>query len=100
MCAGYYDYDNAHDPVFNGIENFSGDVVHPQFWPEDFDYADKKVVIIGSGATAVTLLPAMADSVKHITMLQRSPTYMGARPAVNPVANKLASLFGRWAARW
>ncbi|RZV54209.1 MAG: NAD(P)/FAD-dependent oxidoreductase [Pseudomonadales bacterium] len=100
FCSGYYDYDKAHDPIFEGIENFQGDVVHPQFWPEKIDYSGKKVVIIGSGATAVTLLPAMAPNAEHITMLQRSPTYMGSKPAVSPIANKLASMFGRWAARW
>ncbi|MGB5324048.1 MAG: NAD(P)/FAD-dependent oxidoreductase [Pseudomonadales bacterium] len=100
MCAGYYDYDKAHNPAFIGIENYKGKVVHPQFWPDELDYTGKKVVIIGSGATAVTLLPAMADKTEHITMLQRSPTYMGSKPAISPVANKLASLFGRWAARW
>ncbi len=100
MCAGYYDYDNPHAPVFKNIDQFKGEVVHPQFWPEDLNYDDKKVVIIGSGATAITLLPAMAKTSKHVTMLQRSPTYLGVKPAIHPLANKLAALFGRWAARW
>ena len=100
MCSGYYDYDEAHAPTFKGVENFTGELVHPQFWPENLDYADKKIIVIGSGATAVTLLPSMAKSAEHVTMLQRSPTYMGAKPAVDPVANKLGAIFGRWAARW
>lgn len=74
--AGYYRYDQGYSPEFPGRERFTGQVVHPQHWPEDLDYAGKKVVIIGSGATAVTLLPAMAGTAAHVTMLQRSPTYM------------------------
>ena len=77
-CAGYYNYDQGYTPDFKGAENFKGQVVHPQFWPENFDYAGKKVVVIGSGATAVTLVPAMTDKAAHVTMLQRSPTYMAA----------------------
>lgn len=100
MCSGYYNYDQAHSPKFDGIENFSGEVLHPQFWPEDADYVGKKVVVIGSGATAITLVPAMAGKAEHVTMLQRSPTYMGAKPAIDPIANRLTSWFGRWAARW
>ena len=100
MCAGYYNYDEAHEPGFEGIEQFQGDVIHPQFWPDDADYANKNVVIIGSGATAITLVPSMAKTAKHVTMLQRSPTYMGSKPAVDPIANTLGKWFGRWAARW
>ncbi len=100
MCAGYYNYDEGHAPRFEGIEQFKGQVIHPQFWPEDADYADKNVVIIGSGATAITLLPNMAKTAKHVTMLQRSPTYMGSKPAVDPIANGLSKWVGRWAARW
>ena len=100
MCVGYYDYAQAHDPQLRGLDNFSGDVVHPQFWPQDYDYSDKNVVIIGSGATAVTMLPAMTDKAQHVTMLQRSPTYMGAKPAIDPKAKWLSKWFGRWAARW
>jgi len=100
MCAGYYNYDEGHAPTFDGIEQFKGQVIHPQFWPEDADYADKNVVIIGSGATAITLLPNMAKTAKHVTMLQRSPTYMGSKPAVDPIANGLSKWVGRWAARW
>ena len=100
MCAGYYDYDKAHEPEFQGVDSFKGDVVHPQFWPENLDYKNKNVVVIGSGATAVTLIPSMAKDTQHITMLQRSPTYMGAKPAVNALANRLAKIFGRRTARW
>jgi len=100
MCAGYYNYDEAHAPQFEGIEKFKGEVLHPQFWPQDANYADKNVVIIGSGATAITLLPNMAKTAKHVTMLQRSPTYLGSKPAINPIANNLSKWFGRWTARW
>lgn len=100
MCAGYYNYDEAHSAKLEGIENFQGEVIHPQFWPQDADYDDKNVVIIGSGATAITLLPNMAKSAKHVTMLQRSPTYMGSKPAIDPIANGLSKWVGRWAARW
>lgn len=77
-CAGYYNYDAGHAPVFPGQNNFRGRIVHPQFWPEDLDYDGKKVVVIGSGATAVTLIPAMASETTHMTMLQRSPTWISA----------------------
>ncbi len=100
MCSGYYNYAEAHKPTFEGIESFKGDVLHPQFWPDTYDYIDKTVVVIGSGATAVTLVPAMAEKAKHVTMLQRSPTYLGAKPSIDPIANRLASWLGRWAARW
>ncbi|MCC3330727.1 flavin-containing monooxygenase [Nocardia abscessus] len=85
-CTGYYDYDNGHRPKFPGEENFSGQIVHPQHWPEDLDYSGKRVVVIGSGATAITLIPAMSDAAAHVTMLQRSPTYITALPADDPVA--------------
>ena len=74
--TGYYNYDEGYTPDFPGIENFAGQVVHPQFWPESLDYAGKKVVVIGSGATAISLVPAMADTAAKVTMLQRSPTYL------------------------
>ncbi len=80
MCSGYYRYDHAYTPEFQGMENFKGDIVHPQFWPEDINYKDKNVVVIGSGATAVTLIPNMTDEAKHVTMLQRSPTYIAGMP--------------------
>ena len=100
MCAGYYNYDQAHEPVFEGIERFKGEVLHSQFWPDDAQYSNKNVVIIGSGATAITLVPNMAKEAKHVTMLQRSPTYIGMSPAVNPFANFLAKWFGRRLTRW
>ncbi len=89
MCSGYYDYAGGHTPEFPGAERFAGRIVHPQQWPEDLDYAGKRVVVIGSGATAVTLVPAMAATAGHVTMLQRSPTYVVSRPAEDAFANKL-----------
>ncbi|WP_405784638.1 NAD(P)/FAD-dependent oxidoreductase [Streptomyces sp. NBC_01378] len=88
-CAGYYDYDKGHTPEFEGADSFSGTVVHPQFWPEDLDYAGKRVVVIGSGATAVTLVPAMARSAAHVTMLQRSPTWISSLPSRDRLADGL-----------
>ncbi|MFN8087790.1 MAG: NAD(P)/FAD-dependent oxidoreductase [Mycobacterium sp.] len=88
-CSGYYNYDEGYSPDFAGAADFGGTIVHPQHWPEDLDYAGKRVVVIGSGATAVTLIPALANSgVGHVTMLQRSPTYIGALPDVDPVAER------------
>src|SRR5471032_195132 len=89
MCSGYYRYEEGYTPEFAGRENFAGPILHPQKWPEDIDYAGKRVVVIGSGATAVTLVPEMAKTAAHVTMLQRSPTYVVARPAEDPLANKL-----------
>jgi monooxygenase len=89
MCSGYYDYAGGHDPAFPGRDSFAGKIVHPQFWPQDLDYAGKKVVVIGSGATAVTLIPEMAKTAAHVTMLQRSPTYVVSRPAEDAQANWL-----------
>jgi cation diffusion facilitator CzcD-associated flavoprotein CzcO/acetyl esterase/lipase len=89
FCTGYYNYAQGHRPTFPGEEKFSGRVVHPQFWPGDLDYAGKRVVVIGSGATAVTLVPEMARTAAHVTMLQRSPSYVVARPAVDAVAESL-----------
>ncbi|MEI5673557.1 MULTISPECIES: flavin-containing monooxygenase [unclassified Nocardioides] len=91
-CTGYYDYETGHAPVFPGQDDFRGDVIHPQHWPEDYDYAGKRVVVIGSGATAITLVPAMAGTAEHVTMLQRSPTYVLSRPGKDPFATKLARL--------
>jgi len=88
-CSGYFDYDEPHRAELTGIEKFEGRVVHPQFWPEDLDYSGKRVVVIGSGATAVTLVPAMAERAEHVTMLQRSPTYMVSMPARDPLADLL-----------
>ena len=89
MCPGYYRYDEGFTPEFAGTERFGGKIVHPQRWPEDLDYAGKRVVVIGSGATAVTLVPAMAEAAAHVTMLQRSPTYIGSLPAEDPLARLL-----------
>ena len=81
MCSGYYKYEEGYTPEFSGAADFAGRIVHPQNWPEDLDYAGKRVVVIGSGATAVTLVPEMAKKAAHVTMLQRSPTYVVSRPA-------------------
>jgi cation diffusion facilitator CzcD-associated flavoprotein CzcO len=89
MCSGYYSYTAGYTPEFPGRERFAGEVVHPQAWPEDLDVADKRVVVIGSGATAMTLVPALADTAAHVTMLQRSPTYVAAGPDVDVIANGL-----------
>ncbi|WP_378737907.1 flavin-containing monooxygenase [Nocardia brasiliensis] len=91
-CAGYYDYDRAYTPEFPGISSFSGQVVHPQFWPEELDYTGKRVVVIGSGATAVTLVPAMAQQAERVTMLQRSPTWISAVPGRDKYADKIREL--------
>jgi monooxygenase len=88
-CTGYYRYDEAYTPEFRGLERFGGEVVHPQFWSDDVDYADKRVVVIGSGATAVTLIPALAERARHVTMLQRSPSYIVSLPAIDPLARVL-----------
>ena len=92
MCAGYYAYDSGYTPDFEGIDKYSGDLIHPQQWPEDYDYADKEVVVIGSGATAVTLVPELAKEAKSVTMLQRSPTYIMTVPQQDPIANKLRKI--------
>jgi cation diffusion facilitator CzcD-associated flavoprotein CzcO len=89
MCTGYYHYSEPYTPVFEGVERFKGQVVHPQHWSDDIDYAGKRVVVIGSGATAVTLVPAMAEQAAHVTMLQRSPTYIVSLPGEDPIANFL-----------
>jgi len=89
VCGGYYKYAEGYTPEFAGKEDFQGRIVHPQHWPEDLDYAGKRVVVIGSGATAVTLVPEMAKKAAHVTMLQRSPTYVVARPSEDDLANKL-----------
>ena len=94
MCSGYYHYEAGHQPPFPGIERFGGPVVHPQHWPEDLDYTDKRVVVIGSGATAVTLVPAMAERAAHVTMLQRSPSYVSTLPREDALAIKLRRWLG------
>ncbi len=88
-CSGYYRYDHGYEPDFPGRERFSGTVIHPQAWPESLDYADKRVVVIGSGATAVTLVPSLAEKAALVTMLQRSPSYVASVPAKNPLAELL-----------
>jgi len=90
MCAGYYRYDEGYSPSFQGMDRFNGQIIHPQHWPEDLDYAGKRVVVIGSGATAVTLVPAMADTAAHVTMLQRTPTYIVSLPGRDPIAQLLS----------
>ena len=106
-CTGYYNYDEGYSPTFAGSEDFEGTIVHPQHWPEDLDYAGKKIVVIGSGATAITLIPALVNSGSgHVTMLQRSPTYIGSLPGVDPFAERanrllpdhLAHMANRWKA--
>ncbi|OYW21002.1 MAG: FAD-containing monooxygenase EthA, partial [Sphingomonas sp. 12-62-6] len=92
MCSGYYNYAKGHVPDFPGVEAFAGQIIHPQFWPENLDYAGKEVVVIGSGATAVTIVPEMAKTAAHVTMLQRSPTYVVSRPAEDAIANRLRAL--------
>lgn len=89
MCSGYYSYTEPHRPDFESEEKFEGRIVHPQEWPEGLDCSGKKVVVIGSGATAVTLVPAIAEDAAHVTMLQRSPTYVVARPDHDAIANRL-----------
>lgn len=104
MCSGYYRYEAGYTPAFPGRERFQGEIAHPQHWTDDIAYEGKRVVVIGSGATAVTLVPALAQKAAHVTMLQRSPTYMASRPATDPVADKLrANLPGKLAyalSRW
>ncbi len=97
-CGGYYRYDAGYTPDFAGLDRFPGPVVHPQHWPDDLDYAGKRVVVIGSGATAVTLVPAMAETAGHVTMLQRSPTYVVSLPSRDGVAEWLRRRLPRKAA--
>jgi cation diffusion facilitator CzcD-associated flavoprotein CzcO len=104
LCSGYYDYERGHAPTFLGADTFQGPVVHPQHWPPDLDYRGKRVVVIGSGATAVTLVPAMAETAAHVTMLQRSPTYIISLPTRDRVADAVRRLLPERAAhrlvRW
>lgn len=104
MCAGYYSYTEAYTPDFPGRDRFRGEIVHPQFWTDQVDYANKRVVVIGSGATAVTLVPELAKKAAHVVMLQRSPTYILSRPAVDSVASwlreKLPSQLAYDVSRW
>lgn len=104
LCTGYYNYDTGHRPRFEGEADFAGRIIHPQHWPDDLDYAGKRVVVIGSGATAVTVVPAMADQAAHVTMLQRSPSYIFSVPAFDTLSKVLGwFLPQRWVhgfARW
>src|SRR5688500_14998258 len=86
LCTGYYDYERGYTPEWPGVERFQGTIVHPQKWPDDLDYTGKRVIVIGSGATAITLVPAMAERAAHVTMLQRSPSYVVSRPAEDQIA--------------
>jgi monooxygenase len=103
-CSGYYRYDKGYQPDFDGLDRFQGQVIHPQAWPEDLDYAGKRIVVIGSGATAITLIPSLAEKAAHVTMLQRSPTYIVSRPAKDPLAKILKTILpgrlGATAMRW
>ena len=104
LCTGYYDYDSGYTPEWPGVDRFGGTIVHPQKWPRDLDYTGKRVVVIGSGATAVTLVPAMAERAAHVTMLQRSPSYIVSRPGEDRVAktfrrvlpDRAAYMLTRW----
>ena len=104
MCSGYYNYQSGYIPEIPGLQDFSGQLIHPQQWPEQLDYSNKKVAVIGSGATAVTLVPAMSAQAEHVTMIQRSPTYIVSRPGKDSFANllnailpeKLAYAIVRW----
>jgi monooxygenase len=104
MCSGYYEYERGYRPEWPGMEQFTGPIVHPQQWPQDLDYAGKRVVVIGSGATAVTLVPAMAKQAAHVTMLQRSPTYIASLPSEDATANwlrrRLSSRLAYSLVRW
>ncbi|MEQ1762947.1 MAG: NAD(P)/FAD-dependent oxidoreductase [Pyrinomonadaceae bacterium] len=93
LCTGYYEYESGYTPNWHSFEAYQGTVIHPQKWPEAFDYAGKKVLVIGSGATAITLVPAMAETAEHVTMLQRSPTYIVTMPSEDRIANGLRRLF-------
>jgi cation diffusion facilitator CzcD-associated flavoprotein CzcO len=102
-CCGYYRYDHGYTPELAGREEFAGQIIHPQHWPEDLDWDNKRIVVIGSGATAVTLIPALATTAAHVTMLQRSPTYIAAVPPQSPITRLLGKLPPNWsgaAIRW
>jgi len=104
LCAGYYDYERGYRPLWAGEADYRGRIVHPQHWPEDMDFAGRKIVVIGSGATAVTLVPALAETAGHVTMLQRSPSYIVARPSRDDLAHMLQRRLplgiADWLVRW
>jgi len=92
LCTGYYSYTEAYRPHFEGEADFRGQIVHPQFWPENFDYTDRRIVVIGSGATAITLVPALAEKAAHVTQLQRTPSYVVNQPGEDPWARVLSKV--------
>ena len=92
MCTGYYKYENGYTPDFKGIENFNGQIIHPQHWPKNLNYENKKVIVIGSGATAATIVPELSKKTKYVTMLQRSPTYFVSYPDTDLLANRLRKI--------
>jgi monooxygenase len=94
-CTGYYRYDRGYLPDFPGMGDFAGTLIHPQAWPEDLDYAGKRIVVVGSGATAITLIPSLAEQAEHVVMLQRSPTYIASLPAKNPLPGLLRKVLPR-----
>ncbi|MGQ0590931.1 MAG: flavin-containing monooxygenase [Sphingosinicella sp.] len=96
MGSGYYDYERGYRPAWPGERDFAGPILHPQFWPEDFDPAGKRIAVIGSGATAVTLVPALAQTAAHVTMVQRSPSYVVARPSRDKLARRIGPGLARW----
>ncbi|MBV9090380.1 MAG: NAD(P)/FAD-dependent oxidoreductase [Mycobacteriaceae bacterium] len=102
--TGYYDYDNPYRPTYPGIEDFTGAVVHPQHWPQSFDHAGKRIVVIGSGATATSLIPTLCETASQVTMLQRTPSYMISAPQIEPTANALRRVLplrlAHWIVRW
>ena len=102
--TGYYNYDEPYTPTFPGIEHFKGEVVHPQHWPESFDYTGKHLVVIGSGATAVSMIPSLTEKAAHVTMLQRTPSYMMSTTKVEPTANAIRKMLppriAHWIVRW
>lgn len=100
ICSGYYDYDAGHRPRFPGEETFGGTIVHPQHWPADLDCSGHRVVVIGSGATAMTLVPALARTAAHVIMLQRTPSYVVSQPVTDPLANRLPRRLRPWVLRW
>lgn len=98
MCSGYYNFSKGYKPTFKGEDNFAGPVIHPQHWPEELDYKNKRIVVIGSGATAVTIVPAIAETAAQVTMLQRSPTYIVSRPSIDRIAQFMGKLIpAKWA---
>ena len=103
-CTGYYNYEHGYEPQFLGSERFKGLIVHPQQWPKDLDYTNKKIIVIGSGATAVTLVPELAKTASHVTMLQRSPTFVASIPSHDPIASFLMKVlpatWSHWINRW